>query len=64
MRVEKFKSNENDKLSKILLKQYPNINYSFIQKIFRKKDVKLNGKRVSKDLDICLGDEIVFYYND
>ena len=56
-----FKS-EGDKLSREILRVYgADISYGGVMKLLRKKDVKLNGKRVGKDTDTAAGDEICVY---
>lgn len=52
---------ENEKLSKILTREIKNLSYSNIQKLLRKKDVKVNGKRVSSDVLVEHNSEIVAY---
>lgn len=49
------------KLNKIVLEQVKNINYSMFCKLLKKKDIKLNGKRISKDVIIYENDEILLY---
>lgn len=64
MRVEKFRSNESNKISNLILKNYPSIKYSQIMKLLRNKDIKVNGKRISKDEIVAANSEIQFYIND
>lgn len=64
MRVEKFNSNKSDKISNLISKNYPSISYNQIMKLFRNKDIKVNGKRVSKDIVINANDEVLFYISD
>lgn len=45
---------KNQKLGKFLSEEF-GINYNQIQKIIRNKDVKVDGKRVSKDIDLFAG---------
>ena len=53
-----------DKLSKELKNFYGDeINYSTIMKLFRKKDVKLNGKRVGGDIQTAPHDLIEAYFD-
>lgn len=57
MIVKKITSRKNQKLSKFLAGEL-SINYNQIQKIIRNKDVKISGARVSKDVDLEIGQEI------
>lgn len=52
------------KLSKYLLDNIQNINNNTFYKLLRKKDIKINGIRVNKDIIINEGDEIVVYIPD
>ncbi len=64
MAVKVFKSNKNGKLSSIILKSFDQFSYDEIKTILRKKDIKVNGKRVGEDVSVLIGDEIqVFYKN-
>ena len=51
------------KLNKFLLENIPNLTYGLFCNTLRKKDIKVNGKRINKDIilyngDIVLADEI------
>ena len=63
MILKKFISDGKQRLSK-LLEQNLTIGYSAIQKIIRNKDVKVNGKRVSSDMNLNCGDEIFVYFRE
>lgn len=57
-----FKAKQNGKLSEQILSFYNGaIGYSLAMKAIRKKDVKVNGKRTAKDIDVKIGDEICSY---
>lgn len=59
-----FKSNKTEKLSKFLLSSYgAELSYSMLMKLFRRKDIKVNGKRVNKDLTLMGGDTVEVYYD-
>lgn len=60
MIVKKITSNKNQKLSKFLASEL-GVNYNQIQKIIRSKDVKISGLRVSKDIDLEIGQEIEIF---
>lgn len=64
MRVEKFEVNHNDSLLKIINSKIPSLTYNLIQKLLRKKDIKLNGKRISKDINVLKGDIVEVYLNE
>ena len=49
------------KLNKIILDELPNLNYNTFCKLLRKKDIKINGKRVNKDNIIYENDSIEIY---
>ena len=59
-----FKCDKNQKLSKFLMAKYGvETPYSTIMKLIRHKDIKLNGKRVSKDVVLEDGDVLEVYYD-
>lgn len=51
-------------LSKIIADKLPLISFSYLQKIFRKNDIRLNGKKIGKDCIVQTGDEITVYYKE
>ena len=52
------------KLNKFLLDSYNGeLSYSVFQKLLRNKDIKVNGKRVNKDLTLISGDTVEVYYD-
>ena len=52
------------KLNKILLDEVVGLTYSLLVNTLRKKDIKVNGKRTNKDIEIHTGDEILVYISD
>lgn len=56
-----FKNKNSGNLSKILLKEYPALTYAELKVLFRKKDIKVNGKRVNEDVKLTGGEDIVVY---
>ncbi len=64
MRVEKFVNKKSQKLSDAISENFGFANYNFVQKLLREKDVKVNGKRVSQNIEIKTGDCIEFYYSE
>ena len=55
------KKYDNKKLSKIVLDEKKEIHYPLFCKLLRKKDIKVNGKRVNKDIIVYDNDEIILY---
>ncbi len=54
-------SNKNQKLIKFVTEEC-GVSYSALMRLLRKKDVKVNGKRVSKDVNLLVGDSVEIYY--
>ena len=52
------------KLSKFILDNIPELTFNKFCMLLRKKDIKLNGKRLSKDCIIKANDEIIIYTPD
>lgn len=52
----------NDKkLSKVILKEIQNMNYNIFCKLLRKKDIKVNQKRINKDIIVYEKDVVEIY---
>ena len=64
MRVEKITVNKTGVLSKVIANELSYISYNLIRKIIRKKDIKVNGVRVSKDVVVNEGDCVCVYINE
>lgn len=64
MNVEEFKVIKNQKLSSVILSNFPNFNFNYVQKLIKQKDVKVNGKRTSKDVEVFVDDIISVYVAD
>lgn len=58
-----IKNEKNQKLSKLISDEL-GIGFNQIQKIIRNKDVKVDGKRVSKDIDLIVGVMVEVYFNE
>ena len=56
-----FTADKNQKLSVFLKSQNINLSYANLMKALRKKDVKINGVRVNKDVVLAVGDKVVIY---
>ena len=62
--MQMFTANKNQKLSEFLLNEYGgDLSYSKFCMLLRKKDIKVNLKRVNKDCLINAGDIIECYYD-
>lgn len=57
-----FIAEKNKKLSKCALESARDLSYSALNKLLRKKDVKVNGVRVSRDVTLNIGDKVDIYY--
>ena len=58
-------NNANQRIDKFLIKYLPKAPKSFVYKLIRKKDVKVNGKKVNENYITKLGDEVsIFLYED
>ncbi len=60
--MKKFIADKTGKLSKLALNSIDDLSYSAFMKALRKKDVKVNGKRVISDCAVSVGDTIEIYY--
>ena len=58
---EKF---NNKRLNTFLLHALPTLTDTLFFKTLRKKDIKINGKRVNKNVNVFNGDEILVYISD
>lgn len=57
-----FKSNKNTTLLKCICEKQPQISFGVFNKLLRKKDIKVNGKRVAGNVSVVAGDLIEVYY--
>ena len=58
-------NNANQRVDKFLFKYLPQAPKSFVYKMLRKKDVKVNGKKVNENYILQLHDEVsLFLYDD
>ncbi len=60
--MKSFIADKNRKLSKLALYNIEDLSYSAFMRALRKKDVKVNGVRVSKDTMLNVGDKVEIYY--
>ena len=62
--MEKLIVNEkysNKKLDKFVLNNIPYLSSSSFYKLLRKKDIKINGKRINQNIELNIDDEVVVY---
>ena len=52
------------RVGRFLLKSFPNLHYSTVQKALREKEIKLNGKRLAEDISLLEGDVLQVYIPD
>lgn len=52
----------NQKILRVISILYPKLPYPTLQKLLRKKDIKINGKRISENVNILSGDIIDIYW--
>lgn len=54
----------NKKLNTFLFDKLPNLSNNLFYKTLRKKDIKINGKRINENINIFENDEILVYISD
>ena len=52
------------KLNKLIQDTYPAVSNNLFYKTLRKKDIKINGKRISENLTLHENDEVLLYISD
>lgn len=57
----KFVANTNEKLIKSVIHSISGVSFGMAQKILRKGDIKVNGKRIKENIDIRCGDVVSIY---
>ena len=60
--MKSFVADKNRKLSKLALYHIEDLSFSALMRSLRKKDVKVNGVRVNKDVTLSVGDKVEIYY--
>ena len=63
MILKTLTNKKNQKLSKLISDEL-GLGYNQIQKIIRNKDVKVSGKRISKDVDLIIGDFVEIFLSE
>lgn len=61
--MQSFIAQKNEKLSKSCLNNVGGLSYNVFSRLLKDKDIKVNNKRVSKDILVSLGDKIDVYWN-
>ena len=59
--MREYIAREQTTLIKSIQKAFPKLNYVTISRVLRKKDIKINGKRVNSDVVINKGDNVQVY---
>ena len=62
--MKSFIVSKTGKLTKLALNSIEDLSYSALLKALRKKDVKVNGKRVREDVTLNVGDVVEVYFVD
>ncbi len=60
--MKSFIAQKTGKLSRLALQNIEDLSYSLLLKSIRKKDVKVNGKRVGQDVTLKVGDLVEVYF--
>lgn len=60
--MKSFIASKTGKLTKLALNSIEDLSYSVLLKSLRKKDVKVNGKRVGEDITLNTGDVVEVYF--
>lgn len=58
------RKNNEKKLNKFLMDNIPNLTTTLFYKTLRKKDIKINGKRINENVTVFEGDEILVFIDD
>ena len=61
--MKSFIADKNRKLSKLALYHIEDLTFASLMKALRKKDVKVNGKRISQDITLSIGDKVDVFYD-
>lgn len=60
--MESFIAKKSQRISKLVAESVDGLSYGALMKLLRNKEVKVNGKRVNKDILINEGDEVCLYF--
>lgn len=61
--IVSFEDNEKNLIT-YLTSKFPNLNVNAIYKAIRKKDIKINGKRISQNIKLSYNDKLDVYISD
>ncbi len=61
--LKSFIADKNRKLTKLALYHIEDLTFANLMKALRKKDVKVNGKRISQDVNLSVGDKVDIFYD-
>ncbi len=64
MKTQTFIVKQKTNISTFLKANLLGAGYVFVQQILKRKDVKVNGARVNRDVDLMVGDVVQIYYPD
>ena len=64
MKTQTFTVKQNTNVSNLLKSNLLGAGYVFIKDILKRKDVKVNGVRVNRDVSLAVGDVVQIYYAD
>ncbi len=64
MKTQTFTVKQKTNVSTLLKANLLGAGYVFVQQILRRKDVKVNGVRVNRDVNLVVGDTVQIYYPD
>lgn len=52
---------QNEKIFDAILSERPSLNFSILKTILRKKDIKVNGKRITQNVEVKNGDKVTIF---
>ena len=58
------KKYDNKKLNTFLMAKLPTLTNNLFYKTLRKKDIRINGKRINENVSVFEGDQILVYISD
>ena len=61
MKKIQFVATQNESVFEQILSNQPQLNFSILKTILRKKDIKINGKKITQNIYVCAGDTITIY---
>ena len=64
MKTQTFTVKQKSNLSTLIKANLLGAGYVFVQQILKRKDVKVNGVRVNRDVNLAVGDVVQIYYPD